>query len=915
VDRLRARLGPWWPYLILIGVPAAVFILPDLFGGHLLMTGDNEQQNYPLHVLVGTYLREGRLPLWNPYIFSGSPLLAGFNAGAFFPLVGLFVILPDRAAWIATEVILFSLIAVGMYTYLRALALSTVACFVAAATFTFSGVVLSQVNHVDMTEGYVAIPWMLLAVLHIVRDGRWRWSILLGVGFALVILGGAPEAMLDDAILVLAYAVVTAGLDRGRWWRVLSRGAAGAALALSLAAVQWLPGLSAIANSQRSGLGSGFAGTGSFPTSYGLLSVVPYLFGGYGKLGERTFFGSYNLAEVGIYLGLLPIIALVALWHPRWPSRLAGRERLTWYVVGAIGLLLALAANTPLEHLFDHLPLYGHQRLQSRNMIDVSVAICILFAGWIDRRTDEGAGFRRFDRLVALVPLTVVMGLLIAAFSDPQGMIQYLTHTGTGTPTEIATMREALYIALGFSLAATGVVWLRPVLPARWWVTAMVVFVTVDIGLVAVTSQLAFPPTNSVLAGNTAVEQYVAAHLSSGGRFYVYDPQGYFKGDRLETGLPDDNILARLPSIGGYASIVNGNYNSLTLTHSIGELNVPQLGAGKLKELDLQDIVTLPEYFMLPLVGVPKTLDGIQQVSEAHGQDPSEALGIEANYRDTSYPYYPAPRGVLAPGQTSSWFFGEQLAPSSATAVLSTPATLAVIRFGVFNAGGLTRWGPAVRVPAGATSVTSPLPKFFTFGTGTSGTGSPVPGTVGLTLQVLFGHLPAHQAVVTAHGQPYELDGALSAALKPDQWRLQGGKDGYTLFVHRQAPIAVYAIASPSTGHTPPVHVLFNGDNSERVRVSTTRPLEIVRDVAYDQGWTATISVNGRSALAVPDTAHGLVQQVRVPPGTDVVVFRYRPPHWIPAVILSGGALLMLLGLGVWALVRRRSRPGTPPAG
>ena len=147
-------------------------------------------------------LRHGELPFWNQYIFSGTPLLAGFNAGAFYPLVGLFVILPDRVAWIATEVILFSLIAVGMYLFLRALALSTAACVLAAATFSFSGVVLSQVNHVDMTEGFVSIPFMLLAVLHIVRDGRWRWSVLLGVGFALVDFRGAPEAMLDEAILV-----------------------------------------------------------------------------------------------------------------------------------------------------------------------------------------------------------------------------------------------------------------------------------------------------------------------------------------------------------------------------------------------------------------------------------------------------------------------------------------------------------------------------------------------------------------------------------------------------------------------------------------------------------------------------------------------------------------------------------------
>ena len=218
VTRLRALVGPWWPYLVLTAVPLAAFVLPDLISGRLLMTGDNIQQNYPLRVLVGSMFRHGQLPFWNPYIFSGTPLMADFNAGAFYPLIAFFVVLPDRAAWVVTEVVVFAAIAVGMYVFLRALALSTVACFLGAATFAFAGPVLSQVNHLDMTEGFVAIPWMLLAVHHITRDGRWRWSVLLGVAYASVILAGAPEAMLDEALLVLAYAALSAGLSRHRWW-------------------------------------------------------------------------------------------------------------------------------------------------------------------------------------------------------------------------------------------------------------------------------------------------------------------------------------------------------------------------------------------------------------------------------------------------------------------------------------------------------------------------------------------------------------------------------------------------------------------------------------------------------------------------------------------------------------------------
>ena len=88
MNRLRAHLGPLWPYVVLIAIPTAAFVLPDLIGGHLLITGDNLQQNYPLHVLVGSMLRHGQLPFWNQYIFSGTPLMADFNAGAFYPLTG-----------------------------------------------------------------------------------------------------------------------------------------------------------------------------------------------------------------------------------------------------------------------------------------------------------------------------------------------------------------------------------------------------------------------------------------------------------------------------------------------------------------------------------------------------------------------------------------------------------------------------------------------------------------------------------------------------------------------------------------------------------------------------------------------------------------------------------------------------------
>jgi hypothetical protein len=891
VNRIRAHTGPLWPYLVLIAIPAVGFIVPDLCGGHLLMTGDNAQQNYPLHVLVGSMLRHGQLPFWDPFIFSGSPLLADFNAGAFYPLMVFFVVLPDRVAWIALEVVLFSGIAIGMYAFLRALTISTVAGVLAAATFAFSGVVLSQVNHVDMTEGVVALPWMLLAVLHIVRDGRWRWSVLLGVGLALVILGGAPEAMLDIALFVVAYAAISAGFNRSSWWRVATRAGAGAALGLSLAAIEWLPGLNAISHSQRSGLGGGFASTGSYPPKDVWLALVPYLYGGYHSLGEAAFFSHYNLPEVGIYIGILPVIALIALLHPRWPSRLPGRDRLTWYLVGLVALLLALGANTPLEHLFNRIPFYGHQRLQSRNMIGVSAAACVLFAGWLDRTVESGRKWVAYDRVVSCLPIGAVGTLAVWALVSPASLIRVLARSTASTHT-VHTVREATIIALCFTVTAGAVVLTRSRLQRPHWMALASCFVAVDLGLMALTSQLILVPNNSVLSGSTQVERALRANLTVGGRFDVYDPQGYSNGPRGTTALPDDNILANLPSVGGYASIVNSNYNDVTEAHTGGDLNIRSLADGQLNGLDLQDILTVPQYFLLPILGRPATLAAVQQVSEQAGKDPVLPLGYQTDFDDTAYPSYPAPRPPLAMGQMHSWFFGERLSPSSGTLLLASGADKAVIRFGDVNPSNGVAWGPATLVPAGSTRVTGALPR-----------GS----AVGLAVQVIFGHLPPHQAVISVDRADYELDGSLSAVLHPGPWRFRGSPERYSLMVRAHPPHPVH-VAGNDSARQPLVTVVSNNTKTETVRVRAPHALDIVRDVAWDSGWRARVSVNGAASRSVPVSQYDLVQKVRVPAGTDVLTFAYRPPHLLLASVLSVGGLVALVMAGAVALMGRRRR-------
>ena len=392
-----ARLAAALPIAALILIPVAVYAGAALILGHPLLVGDNLIQGFPLRVLVGTDLKSGSLPLWDPWIWSGTPLMAGLNAGAFYPATLLFAVMSPTAAWVIGQVLVSSSISVGTYLFLRETGPGRLAAFLGAVSFAFAGAVAAQsAVHVDMAEGFASLPWMLLAVRRIVDEGRWRWSLLLGVAVVCLVLAGAPEAILDISILALVYGILRWSLRPSTWWRLLSRAGAGFAMGIGASAFLWLPALRFIDISQRSSVSTAFASSYSFPPRSFVLGLVPFLEGGWGLLSQPAYFARSNLGEVAFYVGLLPLMAAIAVAGRRWREWLPQGERRTWYLIGLVGIVLAVGAGTPLEHVIGHIPFYGKQRDEGRNIVDVDFAACVLFAWWLDGgRRPEG---RKADR-------------------------------------------------------------------------------------------------------------------------------------------------------------------------------------------------------------------------------------------------------------------------------------------------------------------------------------------------------------------------------------------------------------------------------------------------------------------------------------------------------------------------------------
>src|SRR6266567_610194 len=100
---------------------------------------DPVRQQYPWRFLAIEQEKAGKLPLWNPYNLSGTPLLANFQSAPFYPLNILFFVFPFSFSWSLLVFLEPLLAGVFLYCYLRRMRLSSPASLFGGISFAFSG--------------------------------------------------------------------------------------------------------------------------------------------------------------------------------------------------------------------------------------------------------------------------------------------------------------------------------------------------------------------------------------------------------------------------------------------------------------------------------------------------------------------------------------------------------------------------------------------------------------------------------------------------------------------------------------------------------------------------------------------------------------------------------------------------------
>ena len=202
----RARRDVW--LLLLLAALPAVAYAPAWTAHRLLGSGDGAALHFPLRALVWESYARGELPEWNPNIFLGTPLLAGYRPGAFYPLMPLLALLPPFAAFQTLVLLSLSASAILVFLYLRRLGAERVGAFVGGLCFALGPYLVAHLADTATLVAAPLLPLVLLAAEDHMRRGTAARAAGLAVSLALLLLAGSPEAARAGAALVAGRLVV-----------------------------------------------------------------------------------------------------------------------------------------------------------------------------------------------------------------------------------------------------------------------------------------------------------------------------------------------------------------------------------------------------------------------------------------------------------------------------------------------------------------------------------------------------------------------------------------------------------------------------------------------------------------------------------------------------------------------------------
>jgi len=473
-----------WPLLLpvlFIALGASRFPFPGWGGAY----SDITVTHYPNAYYLKEALLKGEIPLWSPTILSGYPFIANPLSGMWYPPGWLALLLPLPMGFnlVAALHVLWG--GLGMYYLLRKEGLGKEACAFGALAYAMMPKWVGHygAGHLSLVYAFSWTPWLLSAA----------WEDLKREAVAKQITP-YPSAVLALTFLADVRWAAYAGL---LWWvyRLAHSHNLGwslkslflqSSLAFICAAPLALPLLEYTRLSTRSALTSEDLFAFSLPVERVLGLIYP------------DFQGS---PEWVLYPGaFLLCLGLYGILISGWKSRF-------WFLIGLVGVLLALGILNPIAQILLRIPGIAWLRIPSRSLFLTDFALVMLSAFALEQllRAPMLARTRVVQKVwVALGEFAVLLAIGSWIFA---GQISLEYAWGA-----VALVLASAWLMLGLNG------W--PRLSQRLWYGGLIGLCLVDLGMID-RSLLTFRPAQEVFQEGELAAQWLAHQP---GLFRVYSP-------------------------------------------------------------------------------------------------------------------------------------------------------------------------------------------------------------------------------------------------------------------------------------------------------------------------------------------------------------------------------------------------------
>lgn len=416
-DTIVGMYHPWrdktWDNLI-AGVPFKNFLITDPV-----------RQQYPWRELAIMLFKKGELPLWNPYSFSGTPLLANLQSAAFYPLNLLFGFLPFAIVWTVLIILEPVLAGLFLYLYLRFFKLEKPAALIGALSFAFSGFFVAWNEWGTILHVALWLPLILLAKEKLIVKKTIPWIIVLIFAESSMILAGHLQTSFYMLLFTTVYLIMRVYDRHNQEVKVrynakksflgfvknLLPFAVFGFVSLLITLPQLLPTIQFILHSSRALGQIDWQTPGWFiPWQHLIQFLAPDFFGNPSTL---NYWGEWNYGEFIGYIGIMPLIfAFFAL--------LLRRDKKTLFFSLLAFFSLIFALPTPLAKLPYELKISLLSTSQpTRLLFLVDFSLAILAALGLDHLIKITRS-RRISLVKYMMPtlitVTIVLILFLIAF-------------------------------------------------------------------------------------------------------------------------------------------------------------------------------------------------------------------------------------------------------------------------------------------------------------------------------------------------------------------------------------------------------------------------------------------------------------------------------------------------------------------